>query len=783
MQHSMRPTHTLNDHSIEKIGLTLSRPGLRGIGVEAVTQQRDKSGMGKARKNWRATWMDRVLLSGVLMSVAVSQAPAQNAAQKAALARLGPRTASTTSTSGTEATNIGLDRPGGLAFDAAGNLFIADTDDNVVREVALDGTITVVAGDGNQGYSGDGGAATSAELDAPVGVAVDGSGNIYIADTHNQRIREVVAGTINTIAGTGVAGFSGDGSAATAAQLNRPTAIALDSKGNIYIADTNNHRIREIVGGTISTVAGDGDETFSGDGGPAIAAGLDSPDGVGVDSSFNIYIGDTLNQRVRMVTAATGIITTIAGTGVKTFTADGTATGAALARPRGIAVDSTGNIYVADSDNNRIRMIANNSISTVAGDGLEGFNGDTGNSSSASLDAPRAVAAFASSVAFADTGNDRVRSSSGGTLNTIAGNAPQGAEQLLLSGPLSTVYGSGTLTATFSNNGLTGTGTVSFYDGQGSAGALLGTAALQSNSASLDTSHLTGGTHSLIAVYSGDANAASITSGVYVLVVNKAPVTATLTASASSIAYGVPFTLTATIASAVAGTPTGTVNFYSGTTLLNSTPVSLTNGTATFNTTTPPLGSTNFTAVYTGDVDFAGATTSAVPITVISPDFTLTGTPASQSLLPSHSVAYSITVTPQNGNFIFPVTLAASGLPSGVTASFNPSSIAAGSGATTTTLTLSASNTAQLQKPASLTKLGGAVLALMLLPLAFTRQMRRAARAFEVLVLLLGLAALGTLAGCGGGGFYSKSASTYNVTVTATSGPQTHITNVTVTLQ
>ena len=175
---------------------------------------------------------------------------AQNAAQKAALAQLRPHTnarALDASASSSEAANTSLNQPAGLAFDGAGDIFIADSANNLIREVDLNGIITTVAGTGEQGFGGDGGAATSALLDTPMGIAVDSAGNLYIADTHNHRIREVSSGTITTIAGTGVAGFSGDGAAATTATLNQPVALAIDSRGYLYIADTRNHRIREIV--------------------------------------------------------------------------------------------------------------------------------------------------------------------------------------------------------------------------------------------------------------------------------------------------------------------------------------------------------------------------------------------------------------------------------------------------------------------------------------------------------------------------------------------------------
>jgi sugar lactone lactonase YvrE len=272
-----------------------------------------------------------------------------------ALVNLSPSLAGAqTPQSGIQATAASLALPAGIAFDSAGNLYLADLNHHIIREVNIAGIATTVAGTGEQGFSGDGGAATSALLDSPAGVAVDGAGNIYIADTHNHRIRKVSGGTITTIAGTGVAGFSGDNGPAVSATLNNPTALPLDSNGNLYIGDTDNHRIRKIIGTAISTVAGSGEQFFSGDGAAATAAGLDSPSGVAVDAASNIYIGDTRNQRIRVVNPS-GIISTLAGNGSKAYGGDGgAASGASLARPRGLSVDAQGNIYFADSDNNTI---------------------------------------------------------------------------------------------------------------------------------------------------------------------------------------------------------------------------------------------------------------------------------------------------------------------------------------------------------------------------------------------------------------------------------------------
>ncbi len=426
-----------------------------------------------------------------------------------------------------QATAAALAAPAQIAYDAAGNLYIADLKDNVIRKTDLAGIVTTVAGTGEQGFAGDGGPATSAQLDSPAGVAVNAAGDIYIADTHNQRIRMVSGGTITTIAGTGVAGFSGDGGAAASAQLSNPTALALDSSGNLFIADTDNHRIRKISGTTITTVAGDGEQTFSGDGALATAAGIDSPSGIAVDAAGKIYIGDTHNQRVRVVDTA-GIISTLAGNGSKAYGGDGgPAAGASLARPRGLSVDAQGNIYIADSDNNRIRVIATTGeISTAAGNGSQGFAGDGGLAVNAILDTPRAPAAQAPGVfAFSDTNNQVVRGvGADGVIHTIGGqNLGSGggqsfSETLILSGVSTVAFGSGSLTATFSNGSQTATGQVSLLDITGSSTSV-GSATLTNNVATISTAALLPGSHRLVASYGGDALNPPITSSVFVLTV------------------------------------------------------------------------------------------------------------------------------------------------------------------------------------------------------------------------------------------------------------------------
>jgi sugar lactone lactonase YvrE len=260
-----------------------------------------------------------------------------------------------TSGDGGAATNAAL-RPTAVLADASGNLFVADELNHRVRKIAADGTISTFAGGG---VGGDGGPATAALVVGPRGLAMDAAGHLLISDSGNKRIRSVALdGTISTIAGTGVAGFSGDGGPATSARLGSTYGITIDAAGNLFIADTSNHRIRKVgTDGIISTVAGTGTAGGSGDGGPATSARLNSPNGVAIDPSGNLLIADTNNNRIRKV-SPDGTISTIAGTGTPAFAGDGgPAVSAWLHRPSGILTDSQGAVYFSDWFNYRVRRI------------------------------------------------------------------------------------------------------------------------------------------------------------------------------------------------------------------------------------------------------------------------------------------------------------------------------------------------------------------------------------------------------------------------------------------
>ncbi len=297
--------------------------------------------------------------------------------------------------------------PAGIAVDTTGNLYIADSANNLIRKVSTNGLISTIAGNVTNidgGYSGDGGPSTGAEVRNPGGLALDAAGNLYIADTGNLRIRKIATnGIITTVAGGGSGcaqqtNLVGDGCPATSAILFSPASVAVDTAGNLYIADTFNQRIRHVApGGTITTVAGNGSFTLLasslGDGGPATSATLNFPAGVSVDSLGNVYVGDTFNNRIRKVTV-NGIINTIAGSGSGSYSGDGgPATIAGLSSPNGVTVDAAGNLYIADTGDQRVREVtANGTITTIAGDGDIGSTGDGGPATSATLNAPIAVA-------------------------------------------------------------------------------------------------------------------------------------------------------------------------------------------------------------------------------------------------------------------------------------------------------------------------------------------------------------------------------------------------------
>ena len=290
---------------------------------------------------------------------------------------------------GGPATAAQISEPFDIAFDAVGNVYIADWNNNLIRKVDTSGVISTVAGNGVSGFSGDGGLATAASLHNPAGIAVDNYGDLYISDDDNDCIRKVnTAGIISTICG-GSGGHYGDGGPATAAGITVPMCMVIDRVGNLYFSESNEYVRKIDTAGIISTVAGNGDMAFYGDGGPATAAALNNNVGVAVDNIGNIYIADYLNHRIRKVDTA-GIISTIAGNGTPGYSGDGGPASAALLNyPAGISVDNAGNLFVSDEQNNSVRKIdPTGIITTITGDGTQGYDGDGGLATAAQMYSP-----------------------------------------------------------------------------------------------------------------------------------------------------------------------------------------------------------------------------------------------------------------------------------------------------------------------------------------------------------------------------------------------------------
>ncbi len=308
--------------------------------------------------------------------------------------------------SGVPATQASLFSPKAVAVDAAGSVYIVDQDNSRVRKVTPDGLITTIAGNGIDDFTGNGGPATQAALNAPGGIAVDAAGNIYISDTFNSLVRKVSpGGIITTYAGDGDFDFVGDGGRAVFAALDFPAGLAVDAAGNLYIADQNNGRVRKVSpDGIITTVAGNGGTGFGGDGGPATQANIDFPADVAFDAAGNLYIADQDNHRIRKVDL-NGIITTVAGNGVNGYGGDGgSPLNASLSHPSGLAFDKQGNLYITDHYNYRIRKVTFNPPSVSAAPTALAFAATAGGAAPA----PQTVALSnpgGSSLGFAIAGN------------------------------------------------------------------------------------------------------------------------------------------------------------------------------------------------------------------------------------------------------------------------------------------------------------------------------------------------------------------------------------------
>ena len=332
------------------------------------------------------------------------------------------------------ATSAQFYHPYALTVDNAGSIYVADSNNNRVRKITPNGIVTTVAGTGRPGYNGDNIQATSANLYFPTAVAVDAAGNLYVADTDNALVRMVSPqGIITTVAGVvpgaGLGSFADDIPALNAFII--PRDVKIDAAGNLLLSDFATNSVRKVAGGIITTIAGTGAQDFTGDGGPAVQAALNSPSGLAVDAQGNVYIGDSQNERVRKVTVD-GNIHTVAGNGLFRYSGDGgPATSATLYLPYAIARDKSGNLYIVEPEQSRVRKVAPDGIiTTFAGTGEQGYNGDNIPATSAKLWFPGGVAVDGvGAVYIADQLNGRIRRvAPDGTIISVATNldGPQG---------------------------------------------------------------------------------------------------------------------------------------------------------------------------------------------------------------------------------------------------------------------------------------------------------------------------------------------------------------------
>ena len=319
--------------------------------------------------------------------------------------------------------NALLNGPQNVYADKQGNVYISDLGNNVFRKVdGRTGTITTVAGNGHNGFSGDGGPATQASFSNAFHIVSDDMGNLYITDLSNSRIRRIDkrTGIVQTIAGTGLTEFNGDGKTALATNLNIPFGIAIDREGNLVFSDDGGLRLRKMNMRTkiITTIAGNGNQGFGGDGGPAINAMFNFIWNVILDQeSGDIYLSDQFNCRIRKINPSTGIITTVAGNGIAGNSGmGGLATKASFTQPVGIAVDKQGNLFIGDQALAQVYSVDKKTgiVNLVAGNGTVGFSGDGGPSVNALLSWPNSLSFGPDGDLYVDdANNNRVRKITG----------------------------------------------------------------------------------------------------------------------------------------------------------------------------------------------------------------------------------------------------------------------------------------------------------------------------------------------------------------------------------
>jgi sugar lactone lactonase YvrE len=703
----------------------------------------------------------------------------------------------------------GVTNPGQLARDSSGAIYVGDTGGNVVRKFAAGSAAgVVVAGNGSAGYSGDGGYAANATLSAPQSVAVDVAGNLYVADTGNNVIRKITypMGTISTIVGGASANCSssldvyGDGCSATQAMLSGPLGVAVDTAGDVFIADTGHNLVREVQlqSGNIYVIAGGTSNVCSastdalGDGCFGTQSTLAAPSGLAIDPSFNLTIADSGSNMVRRIGIVGGIIAVVAGNTQAGFSGDGgAATAAALSNPTGVALDDGLNLAIADTGNNAVRFVSSSAgtISTLAGNGSSGSGGTNASATALAFNAPRGVSFDdTGNLYFTDSANNQLESVSRntgavafGALN-IGSASPErqltltstGAAAVTLNspyyivggtdpgdfvltdsssnacapGPLAdgaacsinltftpSVLGPRSATLTFSSSvantvtaQLSGTGasltptttavalvspsasapfgsnvpvtaTVAAQSGTTTPGGqvvftLNGQAqppsAITNGVATLTLTQPAPAAYSISAAYQGDGTnfAPSISALNVNVTITQASTAITLAASPTTVGIAQTSTLTATVTSNSGLTPAGSVSFYNGTTLIGSATLNA-SGVATTSFKPGTVGTYSLTATYAQSADFTTSTSQAVTVSTVAPGFNVTVNPSSLTVSSGSSPTAQVTLTPVGG-FAGTVSLSCLNLPSNVRCNFATGQFVftSTSSAATTTITV-----------------------------------------------------------------------------------------------
>jgi sugar lactone lactonase YvrE len=633
-----------------------------------------------------------------------------------------------------------LSAPKGVAVDAAGNVYIADTGNNVVRRVdRATQAISTLAGGASSvcplasDSQGDRCPSAQTILSAPAGVTADASGNLYIADTGNNLIHVIAPnGYMYLYAGGTVCSAAtdtyGDGCGATQATLASPTGLTTDAANNLYIADSGDNLIRKIasIAGTITAVAGNGQAGFGGDGGIAIQAQLSAPEGVAVDAAGDVFIADTGNSGLRVVNSASGLISTLAGvlgtSGAGTL--PGSANSQLLKVPGGVAVSGQGTLLL--DSNGQLLQIQRSRVSYNFGTVNVGSASDT---QTFTLTSTGSAAAVLSSPAYTSTGStgdltlgptttggctsgtwaagstcmligqfsptSAAAETATSVINSNANNSVppaivlSGTGKYLISTSIALVqtlpatgspqYGQGlTISATVkpASTTVAMTGTITFkIDGvAGVPVPIVYAGGVGTASASISSQSV--GSHTFTAIYSGDFNyAASNNSGApLVIAVAKANTTTVEGASPATLLQFSTETITATVASTTTGAPTGTVAFYNGTTLLGTSSLNA-SGVATLVSATLPVGAYSVTGIYSGDGNFATSTSTASSFTVNADpaDFELTLTSNALSIASGSTIQTTINVIPTN-TVAGTLTFACTGLPQYATCTFGPPS-------------------------------------------------------------------------------------------------------------